>query len=180
MEFDLLIGQPIETLIQEGQTRKLNIRLGKNFKLYIPITHSLNVESEPIPEEDPMEEVKVASLDYLIEPNLEDDAQFFIEEEEENPTKSEPLDELLEPPKPTIELKPLPSSFIYAFLNNNQDSPVIISDKLSQEESQRLITVLEKNHSAFGYSLQDLKGISPALCTHRIPTDPYSIASREP
>ena len=74
IEFDLLIGQPIERLIQEGQTGKLNIRLGKNFKLSIPIIHSLNTESEPIPEEDPMEEVKVASLDYLIEPNLEDDA----------------------------------------------------------------------------------------------------------
>ena len=74
MEFDLLIGQPIERLIQERQTGKLNIRLGKNFKLSISITHSLNAESEPILEEDPMEEVKVASLDDLIEPNLEDDA----------------------------------------------------------------------------------------------------------
>ena len=44
----------------------------------------------------------------------------------------------------------------------------------------RLLTVLEKYHSAFGYSLQDLKGISPALCTHHIPTDPNSIPSREP
>ena len=95
MEFDLLIGQPIERLIQEGQTEKLKIRLRKNFKLSIPITHSLNAETKPIPEEDPMEEVKVASLDDLIEPNLEDDAQFFIEEEEENPTEPEHLDELL-------------------------------------------------------------------------------------
>jgi hypothetical protein len=46
--------------------------LGK-FKLSIPITHSLNAESEPILEEDPMEEVKVAFLDDLIEPNFEDD-----------------------------------------------------------------------------------------------------------
>ena len=91
MEFDLLIGQPIERLIQEGQTGKLNIRLGKNFKLSIPITHSVNAESGPIPDEDPMEEVKVASLDDLIKPNLEDDAQFFIEEEDENPIDSEPL-----------------------------------------------------------------------------------------
>ena len=97
----------------------------------MPITHSLNVESEPILEEDPMKEVKVASLDDLIEPNLEDDAQFFIIEEDENPIDPEPLDELLEPPKPTIELKPLPSGLRYAFLNNDQDSPVIISDKLS-------------------------------------------------
>jgi hypothetical protein len=57
---------------------------------------------------------------------------------------------------------------------------MIISDKLSQEESLRLLTVLEKHRSAFGYSLQDLKGISPALCTHRIPTDPDFIPSREP
>ena len=76
---------------------KLNIRLEKKFKLSIPITHSLNAESEPIPEEDPIKEVKVAFLDYLIEPNLEDDVQLFIEEEEENPTEFEPLDELLEP-----------------------------------------------------------------------------------
>jgi hypothetical protein len=57
---------------------------------------------------------------------------------------------------------------------------VIISDKLSQEESLRLLTILEKHHSAFGYLLQDLKEISPTLCTHRIPTDPDSIPSREP
>ena len=57
---------------------------------------------------------------------------------------------------------------------------MIISDKLSQKESLRLITVLEKHRSAFGYSHQDLKGISPALCTHCIPIDPNSIPSREP
>ena len=165
--------------IQEGQIGKLKISLGKNFKLSLPITHSLNAETELILEEDPMEEVKVASLDDLIEPNLEDDAQFFIEEDK-NPIHPEPLDELLDPPKPSIELKPLPSGLRYAFLNNDQDSPVIISDKLSQEESLRLLTVLEKHRSAFGYSLQDLKGISPALCTHRIPIDPDSTPSREP
>ena len=77
IEFDLLIGQPIERLIQEGQTGKLKISLGKNFKLSIPMTHSLNAKTKPIPKQDPMEEVKVASLDDLIEPNLEDDAQFL-------------------------------------------------------------------------------------------------------
>jgi hypothetical protein len=87
---------------------------------------------------------------------------------------------LLEPLKPPIELKHLPSGLKYAFLNNDQDSPVIISDKLSQEESLRLITVLEKHSVVFGYSLYDLKGISPVLCTHRIPTDPEITPSREP
>jgi hypothetical protein len=57
---------------------------------------------------------------------------------------------------------------------------VIISDKLFQEESLYSITIIEKHHSTFGYSLQDLKGISPTLCTHHISTDPDSIPSREP
>jgi hypothetical protein len=59
----------------------------------------------------------------------------------------------VEIPKPPIELKLLPSSLHYAFLNNDPETPVIISDKLSQEETFRLITVLEKHRSAFGYSL---------------------------
>jgi hypothetical protein len=97
----------------------LKISLRKNFKLSIPITHSLNAETEPIPKKDPIEKVKVASLDDLIKPNLEDDAQLFIEEEDKNPIEPEPLDELLELPKPTIELKPLPSGHRYAFFNND-------------------------------------------------------------
>jgi hypothetical protein len=57
---------------------------------------------------------------------------------------------------------------------------VIISDKLSEDETFRLLIVLEKHRLAFGYSLKDLKGISPPLCTHRIPIDPSYTPSREP
>jgi hypothetical protein len=86
-------------------------------------------------------------------PLFEDDAEFFIEKEDEGPIEPEPLDELLEPPKSPIELKPLSAGLRYAFLNNDQESPVIISDKLSQKETLRLITVLEKYRSAFSYLL---------------------------
>jgi len=57
---------------------------------------------------------------------------------------------------------------------------VIISDKLLDEETYQLITALEKHCSAFGYSLQDLKGISPVLYTHHIPTNPEITPSRGP
>ena len=57
---------------------------------------------------------------------------------------------------------------------------MIISDKLSEDETLRFFTVLEKHRSAFGYSLENLKGICPALCTHRIPIDPAYSPSREP
>jgi hypothetical protein len=103
VEFDVLIGQPIERLIREGQTGKLNIKLGKSFELSMPITRSLNTKIEPLSELDPIEEVKVASLDEPIEPNIEDDAQPFIDEEEDNPVPH-PLDEFLESPMPSIEL----------------------------------------------------------------------------
>jgi hypothetical protein len=56
---------------------------------------------------------------------------------------------------------------------------MIISDKLTQEQTLRLMD-LERHHLAFGYSLQDLKGISHVLCTHHIPTDPTVPPSREP
>jgi hypothetical protein len=78
-----------------------------------------------------MEAINVASLEALIEPNLEEDAQFFIEEKEDHFVLLKPLDPFEDIPKPPIELKPLPSGLCYAFLNNDPKTPVIISDKLS-------------------------------------------------
>jgi hypothetical protein len=48
---------------------------------------------------------------------------------------------------------------------------VIISDRLSNDETRRLVATLEKYQSVIGYSLKDLKGISLSLCTHCIPTE---------
>ena len=117
------------------------------------------------PEQDPIEEIMVASLLEVFDKHLEEDAQEFIQDEEE-PRDPFPLDETQELPKPPIVLKPLPSGLKYTFLNNDRESPVVISDKLSKDETLRLLTILEKHRSAFDYSLKDLKGISPALCTH--------------
>ena len=153
--------------------------LEKTFKFPITISHSLNNKAESYLLPDPMEVVKAVSLELLDEPDLEDETPFFTEEEAK-PSKPEPLDEFAETPRPPIELKTLPPGLIYAFLNNNPEFPVIISDKLTQEQTLRLMTILEKHHSVFGYSLQDLTGISPMICTHRIPTDPSISPSREP
>jgi hypothetical protein len=48
---------------------------------------------------------------------------------------------------------------------------VIISDKLSNDETQRLVAILEKYQSVIGYFLNDLNGISLSLCTNRIPME---------
>ena len=49
----------------------------------------------------------------------------------------------------------------------------------SDKEMAKLLAVLEKHRPIFGYSLEDLKGISPTLCTRRIPIDSTCIPSRE-
>ena len=130
-------------------------------------------ESEPI-----MEVTRILPFDSP-KSLLEKDAEKFIEEED-SPTEPIDISEFETPHRPTIELKPLPAGLHYAFLHGDPQSPVIISDKLSEEESARLITVLEKHRIVLGYSLQDLRGISLALCTHRIPLDSTITPSREP
>ena len=69
-DFDLLIGQTFRRLLYEGQTRKLHISFGKDFKLPVTITLSLNNKTESYLLPDPMEEVKAASLELLNEPDL--------------------------------------------------------------------------------------------------------------
>jgi hypothetical protein len=56
---------------------------------------------------------------------------------------------------------------------------VILSDKISNDETRRLVATLEKYRSVIGYSLKDLKGISPSLCTHRIPMEKDHKPARE-
>ena len=81
----------------------LNINLRNNFTLPLSISHSLNTETKPCLEPDPIEEVNAASLEHLIEDKLEDDVEFFLEEEEEPYVGLEPLDESIDPLKPPIE-----------------------------------------------------------------------------
>jgi hypothetical protein len=134
-------------------------------------------ESLPYPNL-PKEVMTVLTFDSL-ESSLEKDAKLFIEEEDDlGETIDLPTEEV--PAQPPVELKPLPTGLRYAFLNGDKNTPIIISDKLSDEETSKLISILEKHRLVFGYSLQDLKGISPTLCTHRIPIDPASTPSCEP
>jgi hypothetical protein len=56
---------------------------------------------------------------------------------------------------------------------------VIISDKLSNDETRRLVARLEKYRLVIGYSLKDLKSIAPSLCTHRIPMEQDHKPGRE-
>jgi hypothetical protein len=144
----------------------------------------------PFPPEDEVEEVD--SLCFV--ENLRDPLQKWManqvndqkDEELEEATKElEPQDRSVEeekfedieeikpeePQVPEVDLKPLPKKLNYEFLGPDKTYPVIVSDELSPEENEKLLFILKKHRKVTGYSINDLNGLSPAFCTHRIPME---------
>ncbi|KAM1373737.1 hypothetical protein ACFX2I_024399 [Malus domestica] len=69
---------------------------------------------------------------------------------------------------PSLELKPLPSHLKYVFLGEQETLPVIISSSLTAQEEDMLVRVLWEYRTAIGWTLADIKRISPTTCMHRI------------
>jgi hypothetical protein len=65
-------------------------------------------------------------------------------------------------------LKKLSSYLEYAFLDEGQQLPVIISSELTEEEKKKLVVVLKAHKQAIMWKLMDIKGINPSFCTHKI------------
>ena len=80
---------------------------------------------------------------------------------------------------PKVDLKPLPNGLRYAFLGPNETYPVIVNDDLTDDELSLLLNELRKYRKAIGYSLDDIRGISPSLCMHRIHLEDESMTSIE-
>ena len=86
-----------------------------------------------------------------------------------------------EPKEPQmIELKPLPAELKYAFLEANEQCPVVISSLLTTAQEHNLLDLLKKNKQALGWKIYDLKGINPSICTHHIYLEEESKAVRQP
>jgi hypothetical protein len=71
-----------------------------------------------------------------------------------------------------FDLKPLLDDLKYAYIDDKKIYPVIISFKLLVKEEERLLEILRKHRGAMGYTLDDLKGISPTICQHAINMEP--------
>ena len=91
----------------------------------------------------------------------------------------EPEDDLFPCSEMTPELKPLPSTLKYAFLDHQCANPMIISSQLDKDQEERLLAVLRGRKEAIGWNLLDLKGIDPSFCTHRIFLEEDSRPSKE-
>ena len=98
----------------------------------------------------------------------------------------EPLDfEEFIPPKPslqhapTLELKTFPQHLKYAYLGSDETLLVIISSNLTTDQEQSLLSVLSQHKKAIGWTMADLKGISPTICMHKILLEDCHINSIE-
>ena len=65
-------------------------------------------------------------------------------------------------------MKELPRHLNYCFLGPKKVKPMIISVALNELEEQKLLEILRKYKETIAWSVEDLKGISPYICMHKI------------
>ncbi|XP_062080679.1 uncharacterized protein LOC133785465 [Humulus lupulus] len=78
---------------------------------------------------------------------------------------------------PVLELKTLLNHLKYAYFSKNDTLPVIISASLSTVEEEKLLRVFRAHELVTGWTLVDIKGISPSTVMHRILMEEDSKAS---
>ncbi|XP_070049687.1 uncharacterized protein [Nicotiana tomentosiformis] len=145
----------------------------------------LQEEDETLNVKDPLE----ACLMNLVEMYGEGLAEWVMALKGQGFWKREPqfeplrLKERATPPaKPSIEeppqldLKPLPAHLRYAFLGPNSILHVIISSGLLVVHLEKL---LQECKTTIGWTMADIKGISPAVCMHKILLEEGHKPSRE-
>ena len=81
----------------------------------------------------------------------------------ESPTAKPSIEEA-----PKLELKALPPHLRYEFLGNGDTLPVIIASDLDEQQVQSLVKVLKRFKRAIGWTIADIIGIPPGICSHKI------------
>ena len=69
---------------------------------------------------------------------------------------------------PSLELKALPEHLKYAYLGGRETLPVIIASHLTDQQEDSLMFILKRQRKAIGWTMKDIKGISPAIVQHII------------
>jgi hypothetical protein len=64
-------------------------------------------------------------------------------------------------------------------LGENETFPIIISSKLNAHQEGKLLQTLKMHKNALGWTIADIKGISPLICTHKIYLEEDAKPSRE-
>ena len=128
-----------------------------------------------------VQDILTSELSGCLEEHHEPQEMSFMQGYWRRRTEILPLLTGNEPKEPQkIEFKPLPAELKYAFLETNEQCPVVISSLLTTEQERNLLDLLKQNKQALGWKISDLKGISPSICTHHIYLEEESKAVRQP
>lgn len=73
----------------------------------------------------------------------------------------------------------MPNRLKYVLLGEGETLPVIISSKLNALEEEKLVWALKDYKKAIGWTIADIKGISPSTCMHRVLLEKGFKPSRE-
>ncbi|KAG2381148.1 uncharacterized protein HKW66_Vig0254650 [Vigna angularis] len=193
-EVPLILGRPFmktARVLIDVDNGKLKVRVQDeevNFNVFEAMSHPN--DDEACFQVDVLDEVcanneKIAYVSSPLEKTLIDACEALNEEEEklidecltnldtlkEIPPHEAKMEDITSKEKVKngkLELKMLPPHLKYVFLEEAGSKPVIISNSLSPAEEEKLIEVLKANKGAIGWSISDLKGISPSYCMHKI------------
>ncbi|XP_070022076.1 uncharacterized protein [Nicotiana sylvestris] len=159
-----------------------------NYSLVEAVDAILQKDDVTLTAKDPLE----ACQTNLEEMDSEGLAEWVMALEGQGFWKREPQFESLElekkatpPAKPSVEkppkleLKPLPAHLRYVFLGPDSTLPVIISSGLLDVQVELLLQVLQESKTAIGWTMADIKGISPSFCMHKILLEEGHKPSRE-
>jgi len=78
------------------------------------------------------------------------------------------------------ELKALPSHLKYVYLGENEALSIIITSHLTEEQEENLLAVLRENKEANGWTIADIKELSPFIVQHRIHLIEEARSKRDP
>ncbi|CAN6560268.1 unnamed protein product [Malus baccata var. baccata] len=143
----------------------------KNIETTTKETHDMHEDSIAVPPSEDIIEM-VAALE-----SLPSQTGKFLDPILSSVSANKMLPSVMQPL--TLELKPLPSHLRYVFLGEDETLPVIISSSLTAEDESKLVRVLKEYKTAIGWTLADIKGISPTTCMHHILSEEGSKTSRE-
>ncbi|RDX95913.1 hypothetical protein CR513_21482, partial [Mucuna pruriens] len=67
----------------------------------------------------------------------------------------------------------------YAYLDQEQQFPVIIANSLDQEQEEKLLTILWQHKKSIEWKLSDLPGMNPSIYMHRIMMEEEALPIRQ-
>ena len=62
----------------------------------------------------------------------------------------------------------MPKHLKYAYLGAQEMLPVIIASNLTNRQEENLLATLRRHREAIGWTMADIKGLSPKIVQHRI------------